>query len=423
MKNNLIELGKRHGMDIEIYEEKTNKCEINTLNDTLKSFEVSDVSTFIIKTIKEGKFAKIVTEKIDADMIIENLEAVFLLQDNTNENRLSKGVIKSLTDTREDIDYEKVKKDLFSLVELKKDYPMIKSIEASFGHYQNGKFITNENATLEQDGVFTLLMVSITLQKDAVTKIMYYSFYNNCYDFTSFLVEVKKKLDRMVLKIDSRSCKTNKYKVILQNNVVADLLGTFVGMFHAKDIYLKESILADKFNTKIFSDKISVIEDPKGDSALIKEAFDDEGVETQFKTIVENGVFVKQINNIEYALKLHTEATGNAGGVNNLYIKEKDSSFDQLVNKMQNGIIIDEAFGFHSGVDTKSGNISLQAEGLVVEDGKIVRALHMIILSTNLFELFNSVIDVGNDMSNTDLEIRCPSILFENITIAGEENE
>ena len=90
---------------------------------------------------------------------------------------------------------------------------------------------------------------------------------------------------------------------------------------------------------------------------------------------------------------------------------------------MQNGIIIDEAFGFHSGVDTKSGNISLQAEGLVVEDGKIVRALHMIILSTNLFELFNSVIDVGNDMSNTDLEIRCPSILFENITIAGEENE
>ena len=45
----------------------------------------------------------------------------------------------------------------------------------------------------------------------------------------------------------------------------------------------------------------------------------------------------------------------------------------------------------------------------------------MIILSTNIFEVFSNVLDVGNDLSKDNLNISAPSLLLENITIAGKE--
>ena len=77
--------------------------------------------------------------------------------------------------------------------------------------------------------------------------------------------------------------------------------------------------------------------------------------------------------------------------------------------------------GLHSGIDVKSGNISVQAEGLLVEDGKITKGLTMIILSTNIFELFTNVVSVGNDLSKNSPSISAPSLLLNNITIAGKE--
>ena len=127
------------------------------------------------------------------------------------------------------------------------------------------------------------------------------------------------------------------------------------------------------------------------------------------------------INNIEYAMKLEKDATGNANGVNNLYIEKGNKTFDELVTELYNGIIIDEAYGFHAGVDKKTGNISVQAEGLLVQNGKITKGLNMIILSTNFFEVFTNVIEVGNDLSKFSLSVSTPSLLLDNITIAGKE--
>ena len=120
-------------------------------------------------------------------------------------------------------------------------------------------------------------------------------------------------------------------------------------------------------------------------------------------------------------MKLEKDATGNANGVNNLYIEKGNKTFDELVTELNNGIIIDEAYGFHAGVDKKTGNISVQAEGLLVQNGKITKGLNMIILSTNFFEVFTNVIEVGNDLSKFSLSVNAPSLLLDNITIAGKE--
>ena len=52
----------------------------------------------------------------------------------------------------------------------------------------------------------------------------------------------------------------------------------------------------------------------------------------------------------------------------------------------------------------KTGIISVQADGLKVENGVITKGLNMIILSTNIFEVFSNVLEVGNDLSKDNFK-------------------
>ena len=94
-----------------------------------------------------------------------------------------------------------------------------------------------------------------------------------------------------------------------------------------------------------------------------------------------------------------------------------------IIKELDNGIIIDEAMGLHSGIDVKSGNISIPVSGYLVENGVITKGVDMIVLSTNIFELLSNVISVGNDLSQSRIDVLSPSLLLNNIAIAGGEKD
>lgn len=420
--NNLLELGKKHNMDIEIFKEKNKSTDISTLNDKIKLFQITDVTSYIIKAIKDNRCIKIVTENIDnPSEIVSTLEEIFITSDNKNSNKLCSGNLVNKVEKFEEIDYNKVKEDLLSLNNLKKVYSCIKSIEAEFSHIENSNTIKNgvNNCNMEDETYFNSYGVAITIEKNNLNRVLYIGYYTKTYNFEEFKAYLFKRLEYLIIKLESESVKTDKYKVLLTNNVVENMLATFSDSFHSKGIYLKNSVLTDKLNNKIFSDKISIYEDSPNGIANFN--FDSEGTIRKKQFIVDKGVFCNEINNLEYAIKLKKAPTGNADGVNNLCIAPGKKSFDELIKLLDNGIIIDEAYGFHAGVDKKTGNISVQAEGLLVNNGKITKGLNMIILSTNFFEVFSNVCEVGNDLSKTSLIVCAPSILLDNITITGKE--
>ena len=186
----------------------------------------------------------------------------------------------------------------------------------------------------------------------------------------------------------------------------------------SKNIFLQESILTNKIGEKVFSDKISIVEEPK--KGIRSVAFDNEGTLKKNQVIVENGKFIKKLNNLEYALKLDEEPTGNAGSINNLYIMPGKKTFDELLKDLDNGIVIYELYGLHSGINLLSGNISLQAEGMFVKDGKMIKGLNMVILTTNFLELFNNVVEVGSSIRPVSLSVLAPDLLIDNIVVTGK---
>ena len=422
MKNKLIDLAKIDNIELEINEDKVEGVKISSTNDKIDLFNISNITGYKIKAIKNDKCISFFTNNIDDnETIINNINKMLELSDNDNKNRLCTGNITNRLKTKPSYDYNEIKKDLVRLYkELKKEYKELKSLQTEFYTKMQGYYITNSSCNLVDEYAFDTFCVSYTLSKDNDNKSVYYNIYLKNYDYNYIKEDIVKSIDRTLLKLNCGSCKTDKYNIILTNKCVDKLLYFFSDMFFSKYMDLNTSILSDKFNTKIFNEKINIIEDPMKKDACINRIFDDEGVKTSYKEIVKDGKFIRKLNDLEYAIKNNEEPTGNSYGIMNLYIKPGKYSFDELVKKLDNGIIIDNIEGLHAGVDKKTGNISVQAEGLIVKDGKIVDGLNMILLASNLFEIFNNVEEVGNDMSTSLPAVFAPSLLLNNITITGK---
>jgi len=241
---------------------------------------------------------------------------------------------------------------------------------------------------------------------------------------------VEKVKNEVVGKLGAKQVKTGKYKVILKNSAMSDLLGALTGLFNGEQVYKGISKLAGKLDTQIFDEKITIVDDPLKKNGLNSTAFDDEGVASSTKQIVDHGVLKMFLHNQKSAAQMNTVSTGNgfkagyAGQVGisptNFYIVPSEVSYDELLKQMGTGLVIDELNGLHAGLNSITTDFSLQAAGYYVEDGKIVRPVNLITVAGNFLDMMKEVEAVGSDLEDALSSASAPSILFHSMSISGE---
>ena len=192
-------------------------------------------------------------------------------------------------------------------------------------------------------------------------------------------------LDDAIKRLNETSVKSEKYNVIVNNNSMYLILKTFKDMFMAKTINKGVSLLSNSFGKEIFSPLVNIVEEPESKDYFGRKLFDSEGNKCINKSLIDNGKFVNKLYDNKEALKENLLSTGNADGVSNMYLVPGNSSFKELVKEMKDGVIITDLSGMHSGVNTITGDMSLDAKGYLVENGNITKPLKAILLSANLF--------------------------------------
>src|SRR5699024_8731554 len=95
------------------------------------------------------------------------------------------------------------------------------------------------------------------------------------------------------------------------STVMKSILSNFIDMLSATNIRQKISCLEGKLNEKVFSDKLTIIEDPKNEDYPGATIFDDEGTETEKKEIIKDGVLKTYLYNIKEAKEQNKKTTGN----------------------------------------------------------------------------------------------------------------
>jgi PmbA protein len=205
--------------------------------------------------------------------------------------------------------------------------------------------------------------------------------------------------------------------VLFEAPVAASLIGHFVSAVSGGSLYRKSSFLLDSLGKEIFAPWIRITEDPHIRGAMASGPFDEEGVATKQRSVVEGGVVQGYFLGSYSARKLGMQTTGNAGGCHNLLLADSGEDFAALLRKMGRGLLVTELMG--QGINMVTGDYSRGAAGFWVENGEITHAVEEITIAGNLKDIFRGIIGAGTDVLSRGSK-HCGSILIDRMTIAGE---
>ena len=221
---------------------------------------------------------------------------------------------------------------------------------------------------------------------------------------------------RALARLGSRKLKTRKCPVIFEAPLATGLIGSFVHAISGGALYRKTSFLLDSLGQQVFPEFVRISERPHIRGGIASSPFDDDGVATRDREVVEQGVVQGYFLSTYSGRKLGMPTTGNAGGSHNLLVPPGRHDLRGLLREMGSGLLVTELLG--QGVNYVTGDYSRGAAGFWVESGEIVHPVEEITIAGNLRDMLRGIVEIGND-----IEIRgskqVGSILIERMTVAG----
>ncbi|MEO9136340.1 MAG: metalloprotease PmbA [Casimicrobiaceae bacterium] len=221
--------------------------------------------------------------------------------------------------------------------------------------------------------------------------------------------------ERTVRRLGGRQLNTLECPVLFDAPEAADLLGAFVHAVSGGSLYRKSSFLLDSLGTQIFASHVNVREEPHLRRARGSAPFDSDGVKTEPRDVVTDGVVRGYFLGSYSARKLGMQSTGNAGGAHNLVVPGT-LDLPALLRRMGKGLFVTEQLG--QGVNAVTGDFSRGAAGFWVEDGEIAYPVEEITIAGNLKQMFRDIVALGTDIDRRGSR-HIGSILVAQMTIAG----
>ncbi len=229
---------------------------------------------------------------------------------------------------------------------------------------------------------------------------------------------------RAVKRLNPKKVETAQVPVIFDARAARSLLGHLSGAINGAAIARGTSFLKDKMGAAIFAPNITIVDDPHRVRGLRSAPFDDEGLATQKRNIVEDGRLTTWLLDLRSARQLGLTSTGHASrgissppspSASNLYLAPGTQSLDDLIKDVKRGFFVTELIGM--GVSTTTGDYSRGASGFWIENGELSYPVSEVTVASTLSDIFKSMTPAN------DLEFRygvdSPSVRIDVMTVGG----
>lgn len=225
---------------------------------------------------------------------------------------------------------------------------------------------------------------------------------------------------RALSRLKARKIATVECPVLFESPMASGLLGGLVQAVSGGALYRKSSFLLDSLGKPVMAKHLDVAEDPfvlrgKGSSP-----FDNEGVQTRARKVVDAGRLEGYFLSTYSARKLGMKTTGNAGGSHNLTLTsrrtKRGDDLNAMLQKLGTGLLVIELMG--QGVNYVTGDYSRGASGFWVENGEIAFPVEEITIAGNLKDMLMGITAVGADTYNYGAKTT-GSILVNRMKVAG----
>ena len=431
---------KELGIDeLEIFQELSVSRGLSWYEGKLDNFTTSRVLGTSLRAVVNGKQAEIALEQADdekADEILLSLKEQVLAVSSAEDAALRAPEENETVESRKHFvkpEVAAVKEALKAVEEkiLAADARIFQVGGVSWEEGTEVRMIENSlGLSVEEKSTYQILAAEVAAKEGEEIKTDYGI--EVVEDLSAFDIDrfVKKVADSVVGKLGGSSLPTGPYKIILEKDAMTSLFMAMSPMFSGEMINKGISPVRGKVGEKIFSEKITVVDDPKNTDAMTLANFDDEGCPTYRKEIVKDGVFTTVLHSTKSAMAAGTKSTGNGfkGSYSapvsvrpkNCMIVPGTKTLDELCEEMGEGLVITDLAGLHAGINPVTTDFSLQCSGYYVKDGKKAHGVTLVTVAANYLDLMKTVVEVGSDLEWSYRSIACPSVLFEGAAISGE---
>lgn len=443
--NQLFELGKLKGFkDQEIYYVENKNIEISVYEGQIDKYNISEDGGLSYRGIVDGKLGYAYTERFEEDTldmlvseaydnakVIEVEDEVFLHDGSGNYQSINSfNPELSVVPMQEKIDF------MLSLeTDLKASDSRIKNLSYnSYDEVESFRWIKNTKGLDVKDKVnYCLAYAMPVVEADGDTRTgIGYDISNDFYKLSKERIVEEASKEALSL-LGAKPTKSQKCPVVIKNETFAQLFSAYMGIFSAERVQKNLSSMSGKLNTLIASEALTLFDNPHLPLGLSSSSFDAEGVATQMKPIIEKGVLKTFLHNLKTANKDGVVSTGNASKASykgtvgiapsNLVIQPGETHFSDMIAGIEEGLYLVSLQGLHAGIDTISGDFSLQCHGFEIRDGKVGRPVSQITVAGNYFELLKDIEMFSDDFRFSIMSsdyTGSASVKIKSLSISGE---
>ena len=253
------------------------------------------------------------------------------------------------------------------------------------------------------------------MQRDA-----WYSSMRNALELAAPEAVGRYAAERALSRLGARRVRTCEVPVLFENTLATGMVNALVGAISGGALYRRATFLSDCVGQAVLADHLNLDEDPLQVRGKASSPFDDEGVRTRRRRVVDGGVVQGYFLSSYSARKLGLKTTGHAGGAHNLHLTSRltqpGDHLDAMLRKLGRGLFVTELMG--QGVNTVTGDYSRGAAGYWVEGGRIKYPVHELTIAGNLKDMFRQIVALGAD-EYTSGSKRVGSLLVERMKVAG----
>ena len=285
---------------------------------------------------------------------------------------------------------------------------------------------------VRQQGKVTEAKLSVTLSDEA-GRAGFSQAYSRNVDEIDFAKVANRAVAKAKRPSKPVSLEPGAYTVILEPEAVADFL-LFLGFlgFGGKGLFTHRSFMANKMNTQIMAENISITEDPFH-PVMKYMSFDYEGVPRRKVSIVEKGIAKGVVYNNYYAKLSNVESTGNALAPDNSFgaypkamvMEPGDKSLNEIIASTEKGIFITHFWYLNFVNPMRTTVTGTTRDGtFLVENGKLTAPINDMRINQSMMEAFSNALALSIErrlVPKYGVLMYVPAMKTENFNLVSAE--
>jgi PmbA protein len=410
-------------LSIEVYDGEVDKYEISSGSSmTVRGILGGKMGTYITEVLDDSMIPTIVDAVAEAAKIIDSPEEAIIYAGDKDYAKLEDLYNPELRN----LDVARKIEEVMRLDRLMHEADgRVTTVETLYSESTRHVILQNTKGLKLENIVNTALIGGSAIVKDDVDQRSSFdlAISNDPKDLQGTEELAAKIVGEAVRSLGAKPIASGNYEIVFSPDALQTLLSAFQGIFSAENVQKNMSLLKGKIGSVIGSPLVTLVDDPFMKKSSRSRSFDDEGVATRYKALIDKGELKTYLHNLVTAKKDGVVSTGNGfgGGVAPVNLKwvPGTTKVDDLIASVKNGILVKSVQGAHAGANSISGDFSLQASGFVVKDGIVGAPVALITVAGNFLGMLRDVVGVADDLKTGYFGITSPSIKIASMSVSG----